>query len=295
MSLSFSIIGTGALGSALARALQANGYELSSLYNRTIPKAEKLARELGVESVNVFPDSDEDDPLGKVVFITVSDGVIREVSTRLSEYYGSLDGKIIVHCSGNETSSLLSNLRKRGALVAAFHPLQTFSEPTGSEDFKQIYFSLEGDRHALPVLEQVAEKLGAHTFRISEPAKPFLHAAAVMASNYLMVLLEGAGEVAALGDIDPSYARKALLPLAQTALEKATVQGPADALSGPIARGDVVTVKKHLDLLQNEDVLLTLYKKLGLKALEMAKGKGSISGEIYAELFELLNSTPGDR
>ncbi|MDZ7680122.1 MAG: NAD(P)-binding domain-containing protein [Fodinibius sp.] len=139
-----SIIGTGALGSALCRALVDRQFPVKSIFNRDRSLADQLADELGVEYSAAFPQSVEE--LGSITFLTVSDGAISEVAARISQLSDSFEGYTFVHCSGNESADLLDSLRAKGASVASFHPLQTFNSRSGPEDFRDIYFSIQGDR-----------------------------------------------------------------------------------------------------------------------------------------------------
>lgn len=271
MKPEISIIGTGALGSALARELSKKGFQLKSLFNRTVSEAEALGRQLKVELAGSFPSSEND--IGRLLFLTVPDDTIRDVVDQLANRIEDFTGLTVAHCSGNHTSNILEPLKKRGASTAAFHPIQTFTEGSKPGIFKDIYISLEGDDPAVGLLQEIAVALNSNPVPLSREAKPYLHAGAVMASNYLIALLEAAGKISEMGGVEPMVARKALMPLVKTALENASDSDLPDALSGPIARGDVDTVRKHLELLEPNPGLLSLYKQLGLRTLELARQK----------------------
>lgn len=282
MKPEITTIGTGALGATLARALHKNGYFIKSVFNRTVSEAEKLAGQLGVELTGSFPASAEE--TGALVFIAISDDAIREVAFKLSDKIVDFSGKTVVHCSGNETSAILDPLKKLKAVTAAFHPLQTFHKNSGADSFNDIYISLEGDEKAVHLLSGIANRLGSKVLPITPGAKPYLHAAAVMASNYLVALMEAAGEISGLGGIEQQQARKALMPLAKTALENTSASDLSAVLSGPVARGDVSTVEKHLKLLEHNPELLSLYKTLGLQTLKLARKNNRLTLEESEEL-----------
>ncbi|MDZ7694224.1 MAG: DUF2520 domain-containing protein [Balneolaceae bacterium] len=288
MCKTISIIGTGALGQALARALHDQAYQVVGLFNRTISSAERLAEELDTAVANTFPDSVSQ--LGEISFITVPDDAIAVVAEKLANQQWDLSNKVIVHCSGNESSELLNPLKECGAYVAAFHPLQTFNKNSSREIFGDIYISLEGERPAVEQLEDVVERLGAHSLILTPEAKSYLHAAAVMASNYLVTLLQLSGEIGELGGIDHHETRKALHKLIKTTVENGTAENLSDVLSGPIARGDLQTVQKHLDLLEQNKRLKSLYNQLGSETVRLASQKSSIPNEKMKQLLDLLNN-----
>ena len=277
-----SIIGTGALGSALAKAFSEQNITIHSAFNRSEASLKKLGEEVSFSISGDFPESIGQ--LGKLVFITVADDQIENVAKRLVILSDSFKGYTFLHCSGNKSSEVLGSLSEKGASVASFHPLQSVTRQSDANVFEGIYFDIQGDEDAVSLLGSLAEKLGAEWFEISAEAKPFLHAAAVMASNYFISLLKASSDIAALGEIDGSLARKAMLPLVQHTLENASENELSEALTGPIARGDAQTVNEHIQLLEHQPDLLALYKKLGMKALEVAE----IDDSTRKKLKELL-------
>lgn len=289
---SVSVIGTGALGTVLVKGLHQHGYTIHSLFNRHLRKAEALSREVNASYVSEFPERRSE--LGSLVFLTVQDSEIVSAAQQLTRLSGSFSGYLFVHCSGNESSIALRALKQRGADVAAFHPLQTFTSHSAPEDFYNSYFDVEGNAGAMDPLKEVARALGAHTLEISAESKAYLHAAAVMASNYLVSLLDASSRIAGLGDIPEQEALNALLPLVYKSIENVENRNPRSALSGPIKRGDLQTVKKHLNLLREDPALLSLYKQLGLHTLTMASGsKGKHSGK-YSQIQKLLENDADD-
>lgn len=283
-----SIIGTGALGSALAAALQGLGMSVRSIYNRTSSKSRILAEKLDVQQWGTFPGEAEE--LGRMIFLTVPDDSIAGVAEQLSLLQDDWSDHAVVHCSGSKPSAVLGVLNEKGAVTAAFHPLQTFTGASSPASFRGIYFSMEGNRNLLETLGELAERLEARTLEITAGGKRYLHAAAVMASNYLIALLHLSEQVAGLGGMDARQARRALLPLVRQSLEHAERGALSGALSGPVARGDSGTIQGHLELLEPDADLLLLYQKLGLQALKLAKQKGTLTPGQISELETLLST-----
>ncbi len=281
-----TIIGVGGLGNSLVRALSAAEIPIKSIFNRTADKAQNLADELDISISGSFPSDDYE--LGNLIFITVSDSAINNIAQRLAVILEDFNNKIFVHCSGNESASLLKGLKSKGGSIACLHPLQTFTKQSSASDFEDIYFSLQGDTSAFPQLKEIAQKLGADTLEVTEDQKSHLHAAAVMASNYLNTLLDAAVETAAVSDLAPEEAKKALMPLVKTTLQNIEVQSFEEALSGPIKRGDIPTVKHHLDLLKSQPELLTLYRILGLRTVKIARKNQRIDQDTARKLLNIL-------
>lgn len=239
-----TIVGPGRLGTALHSAFVEVGYEVSL-----------LGKDYG------------DHDFSRITFLTVPDSEILEVSKKLGMSSTSFTGKLVAHCSGALSSDILSNLEKRGALTACLHPLKAVSPTTRS--FEGIFFDLEGKEAAVIQLENIVQKIGAKSIRVSSEEKELLHISAVMASNYTVTLADLALRISASNKISDRELLDALLPLMNSSTENLGKLNPAEALTGPIARGDIQTVQKHLKLLQNKPELLAIYKHLGLLTLEL--------------------------
>lgn len=289
---SISIIGLGALGTALTKALAEHDIKVKSVFNCSGKKAQQIARRYDIPIASSFPT--RADELGELIFLTVPDGVIAETTQKLVDMEGSCSGKKVIHCSGNESAAVLSVLKEEGVRTASMHPLQTFNRHSGSGDFRNIYFSLQGDKELFPTLEVLAQTLGAKTLRVDEQQKAYLHAAAVMASNYLVTLLDAAAETGSLSGIDDHELREVLHPLIKTTFENASTGSFAETISGPIARGDIETVKKHLDLLSANKELRTFYAVLGLKTVNRAETTGKLEQAPAEKLRQLFNQARSD-
>lgn len=281
-----TIIGVGGLGHSLAKAFLAASIPIKSIFNRTQEKAKNLALDLKVDTWGSLPSSDSE--LGDLIFITVSDSAIAKVARQLADVSEDLTHKTIVHCSGNESATILQPLKEKGGYIASFHPLQTFTMHSKPLDYQDIYFSLQGDKNAFPQLNEIARKLDAHTLEVTEEQKSHLHAAAVIASNYLNTLLDTAVDTATASGLSQEKAKEALFPLVKTSLKNIESQSFEKALTGPIKRGDLETVKDHLHLLNDEPELLAIYKTLGQRTVTLARKSQNISSNTAKKLNHLL-------
>ncbi len=266
MDHTITIIGYGRLGQALERACLKAGFEVAHIYkNREeLHKMKKIS---------------------DLVFITPPDSEIAAVCEYLRFRFYELVGKTVAHCSGALPSDILLDLKEKGASIACFHPMQSITHKTKS--FKGITFDIEGDKKALKVLEEFANHIGANSLQVSSKQKEMLHVSAVMASNYLVTLAQLSSEISADSGLSPREVLDALLPLMNSTIDNLKEMNPSHALTGPIARGDVDTVERHVKFLKNRDKLLSIYKKMGVLTLDLVD-RDVVSIETRKKLFELL-------
>lgn len=266
-----SIIGTGAVGSALIKALHARGVFVSGLYNRTKSVADKLAGKVEAENTGVFPESLEF--LGHICFICVPDDVIKEIAQQLATLKGGYGKVAFVHTSGAKSASELNALQARGAKVASFHPLQTFDGTQKKNVFKKSYISLQGDEYLVKELQDLAEILEARYLVVDEKQKSGLHLSAVFSCNYLTALMDAARQSLNL-DAPGIDVTEVMNPLITQTWENITEKGVDESLTGPISRGDAGTVREHLDRLKVTPPLADLYARLGTFTLDIALRRG---------------------
>lgn len=281
-----SIIGAGGLGTVFAKTFLNKNVPVKSVFNRTEKKARELGELSAIETWGAFPSSPDD--LGELIFITVSDDAIEEVARRLSKLNGDFNARTFVHCSGILSADSLEPLKSKGATVASFHPLQTFTSHTQPDDFKDINFTMQGDEEAFPVLKELAQRLGAEAFEVTKEQKFHLHASATMASNYLTTLLDASVETGSRGGLTDDQVRKGLLPLIRTTLKNNEIHSSAEALTGPIKRGDIDTIEKHLTLLDDNPELRDLYCVLGLQTVKLAESSGHLDRTVIKNMREIL-------
>jgi predicted short-subunit dehydrogenase-like oxidoreductase (DUF2520 family) len=165
-----------------------------------------------------------------------------------------LAGAIVFHCSGALPSGHLSAASAAGALLASVHPIRSFADPAAvAAQFNGTFCGVEGDAAALAVLVPALEAIGARPVLIDAAAKTVYHAAAVFASNYLVTVLDAALRAYQAAGIAEPLAREMAQPLASEAMANVFRLGAATALSGPVARGDMVTVERQQRAVQDWD------------------------------------------
>jgi predicted short-subunit dehydrogenase-like oxidoreductase (DUF2520 family) len=185
------------------------------------------------------------DPPG-LVFICVGDRAIASVAADLARTF-ELGGVTLLHTSGLLTAETLAPGRDAGAEVASWHPLQSFPPlELGSVAWDGVPCAVEGDPGAVEVGFAVARDLGLRPWLIDPADKVRYHAAAAVAGNLTHVLVAAARDLLSGCGLPTAAAGHPLQPLVETALRAALTASDLDGLTGPLARGDLETVARHL-------------------------------------------------
>ncbi|MGP0017590.1 MAG: Rossmann-like and DUF2520 domain-containing protein [Candidatus Sulfotelmatobacter sp.] len=247
-----AIVGAGNFGSALALALQRAGYAIEAVIARarsdsisggSLKRAQKLAKKVGARATG-----DLSAVRAELIWFCVPDAEIVRVAKALAEKV-EWKGKVALHSSGALTSNELDALRRRGAAVASVHPLMTFvrgSRPS----FAGVSFAVEGDAAAVRVARRVVREVGGRAYSIRKKDKAAYHAWGTFASPLFTALLATGEQVAALAGVNRKAAKQRMIPILLQTLANYAALGPAGGFSGPIVRGDVDTVKRHLRVLR---------------------------------------------
>lgn len=282
--LKVGFIGAGTVGTALAIRLGASGYNVAVVASRTFASAEKLAKAVpGCRAVNNLQEVAD---AADLVFITTPDGAIGEVAGHLRWRRGIS----VVHCSGADSTAVLESARALGAQVGAFHPLQTFaSVKQAIDNLPGSTFAVEAAEPLRSTLKKMAEDLKGYSIELKAGDKVLYHASAVIACNYFVTLVKLSTDLWQKFGVPQKDAVRALVPLLKGTLNNIENVGIPNCLTGPIARGDVGTVRKHLAALdKSAPAVAKIYRELGLETVPISIDKGKISDNAAAELTELL-------
>lgn len=282
---SITIIGTGAVGSALENFFNDYGFKIMSTWNSR--EGSVFSDEKGEFQNFKRRLPQHDNEIGELVFITTPDDLISKIARNLSDCDISWKQKTVVHCSGNLNTDELSDLADRGAKTVSMHPIQTFKKGDRKDRFNNVYISLQGDPEAKEQLQPLIEKMGAVSISLDKTQKRILHIAAVMASNYLVALMFSAEKL--LKDAGLENGFNSLETLVHQTISNVFEKGPENALTGPISRGDSESVQTHLKELRGKEQE-NVYKALGHEALKIAEKSGDLSHKQVDELKQLLNN-----
>ena len=288
MTTSFAIIGCGRVGTALARHLSNAGYKPAGCASRTRESALNAAKAAGAEDA-VYDEVGAAAAKAEVVLITTSDQAIAATCQSIAENAGFKQNAAVLHCSGALSSNILSPAHQRGAAIGSMHPLQSFAAVTEENPFVGIKMAIEGEAGAVAQAWKMAEALGADPISIRTEGKTLYHAAAVVASNYLVTLLRLSFDLLKASGVPESEAYGVLKPLIGGTLKNVEQVGIPEALTGPVARGDVATVADHLAAIRKlSPEAADLYTRLGLATIDIATAKGTLSQAAADELIKLF-------
>lgn len=284
--VSTAIIGAGRLGASLADALLLAGYRVTHLAGRDLDGTARVAASLSGPVVVCSPG--EAVAAADLAFLTVPDDAIEEVAGDMPWRAGQW----VAHCSGASGLDVLSAASDAGAVVGCFHPLQSFpSRAPDAGRFRGVAIGIEAVAPLSNMLEAIARDIGGRTVRLEGVDRALYHAAAVFASNDVVALMSAAARTWALAGLPQGSAREALAPLMLGAAHNVAGAELAQALTGPIARGDIGTVQRHMEALAGSPELQALYSALARELLMLPLGH---SGETRTALAGLIATHSGD-
>lgn len=273
-TIKIGFIGPGKVGVSLGRYFTHKGLILSGFYgtnSKTTTDAAEITKSKFYDNIqDIIKDSD-------ILFITTPDDIISIIDKELSKF--DLKNKSICHASGSLKSNVLCNAKQSGALVYSIHPIYAFSNKnTDLKDMETIYFSIEGDYFDVEnsLLVQVIKIIGNKYFLRDAESSSIYHLANVLVSNLTLSLLDiGTSYLKKLG-LEEKEALQAIKPLVQGNIESIVKKGFVNSLTGPVLRGDITTIEKHLSVLEKKDE--ALYKSLSLNLLNLVAKREDNTG-----------------
>jgi predicted short-subunit dehydrogenase-like oxidoreductase (DUF2520 family) len=292
------ILGPGRMGLALGSALRAaRGVDHITYFGRGM---EPPPHPIFEPSANDQPDWELPPPVEyrmvpasvpertTILLLAVPDAALAEVAYEATRFGAPPPGCVALHLSGTLSADVLAPLHHAGYATGSLHPLQAVADPwLAGERLHGITFTLAGEPAAIAAGRRIASALGGSTLVIAPALRPLYHAAAVLGSNYLVGLIGAAVRVLGQAGVSEEDALRALVPLLRGTIENVAQLGVPAALTGPIARGDIDTVRLHLARLSPRE--RTLYSALGLELLELARAAG-LPEQRADELEALLTS-----
>jgi predicted short-subunit dehydrogenase-like oxidoreductase (DUF2520 family) len=281
-----AVIGAGRVGTAIGAILSSIGYRVVSVYD-----TKRGAMERAAVLADSRPSGSPGDAAREadIVLITTSDDAIEEACISVADSGIDVGGKVFVHMSGALGLEALRAAAGRGAKAVSIHPLQTFADVDGA--MRTLPGSTFGVT-CLPEMDEWAmsfvEDLGGRAMMVREADKTLYHAAAVVACN-LLTMVEGAAlQIYYRLGLGRVQALSASIPLIRATVDNIERLGPAAALTGPLARGDVSTIRAHLEALASEPELERLYRAVSLWGLNLVIERGELDHGTVEEMRRLL-------
>jgi predicted short-subunit dehydrogenase-like oxidoreductase (DUF2520 family) len=276
-------IGAGRVGTGLALAFARAGYKVVAVASRSAASTRKLARRVPGARACATPQEAADG--ADLVFLTVPDDAIGSVAAVVRWRTGSA----CVHCSGAGDLDLLRKAAEDGARVGGFHPLRMFGEPGKSYELRGCAIAVAGAEPLAGELERLARSIGARALRLPEGGRALYHAAANFSGAFAIALIHETIALWSRLGIAEGDAKRALLPLLRGSVDNFEKLGAPGALGSVIARGDVGTIRRHLDALaKTAPESLELYRLLSLRTIPLAIAKGTLAPAVATEIAALL-------
>ena len=283
MSERVFIVGAGQVGRGLYRAFRGSGIEVLGLHGRR--------HTAWTTSTGAIPSliSDANTIVLAVRDHQIEDSIVELLDHRSHNHKPRLaTGTVVLHTSGSAEPELLPRLAEKGLAGGTFHPLIPFANPERvPELLKKAWIGIDGDDLARSTSRRLAGHIGARTLEIPAGGKPLYHAAAVMSSNFPVVLAEIASELFVTLGVPERSAQQAVNGLMDAAVSNLAEHSPAEALTGPVVRGEAETLLHHLAALRSHAEARAVYKRLSLAALAIAAQRG-VPPETIAEMQRVL-------
>lgn len=289
--LRVAIVGGGKVGSVLGRVLAEEGVKITAVVSRSRSSAARAGRFIGCRNASTaltaIPAETD------IVLIATPHEVVADVARTLAQLEG-LDFRrlAVCHASGMLTAAVLEPLASRGAAVFSFHPLQTFPRDFPPLDIlpsaRGIFYGVDGPPRGIRQARRFASVLRGRVLLVPPEMREFYHAACVIASNHLTTML---AQVESMYRVLRPHERNfygVFRPILEATMANIASGGPAAALSGPIARGGLETVARHLEAVARyTPELMPYYTRMSLETVRLAVAKGSLT-PARKEALELL-------
>jgi predicted short-subunit dehydrogenase-like oxidoreductase (DUF2520 family) len=288
MKRRLALIGPGRVGQTVVRLLAEAGHEVCAIISRDQARAVAAARFAGCPGTATTDLSRARE--AQIVLIALPDDHIGEMAARLRRSGYLAPGAVLVHFSGIHPASILLGEEGPPLHALSIHPLQTFADSVmGVRNLPGSPCAVEGEEALLPLAEALVTDMGGIPLRLTAEEKPLYHAAACLASNYLVTLVDAAAEILAGCGFGREEAFRLLSPLLRGTGMNLAALGPTLALTGPIARGDLHTVRKHLKALEGRPAdLQEIYRVMGRKTVQLAWRKGTLDPKAGEKILDLL-------
>lgn len=282
-----AVIGAGAAGRVLALRLADHGYPVRAVLSRTAASAEALAELVGAPVAADRLDRLPDDV--RLVVLTAPDGALAGLAETLVEKAHAWGETVVLHASGALAADVLAPLAAAGATTLAFHPLQALTPGADGAALDGATVGLEGTPRAVAAGIELAAGLGLRYLVTEAADRPRYHLAATMASNFLVTLVGMVQEALASIGLEGERAYAVIEPLLRGTLDNLAAASPEAALTGPVARGDLGTLKEHgLALRAHLPQLVPAYAALSVETVRLAVRSGRLSPEQAEDVLALM-------
>ena len=284
-ALRIGFVGVGRLGTALAWSFAQRELRVFAVTSMVAADAQKLAA--SIEGCAVLPSAQQVVDGCDLVFVTTPDDAI--AATAASARWRR--DVFAVHCSGVTDVSALDAAARGGAVTGGFHPMQTFGDPAAAvRSLPGCTITIEAPEPLNATLVAIAQRLECRVNRLPPGMRGCYHAAAGYTSQFINALFAEAARIWQSWGASEEDAVRALLPLARGTLASIESAGLADGMPGPVSRGDIGSIEKHVAALAplGPDVL-EFYRVVCDRTIPLGMRRGAIDGAAAARLREILD------
>jgi predicted short-subunit dehydrogenase-like oxidoreductase (DUF2520 family) len=286
--LTVGVIGTGRVGSALGAALARAGHRLVAA-----SAVSQASRERARQYLPGVPLTQPADAVARaeLVLLTVPDDALPGLVAGLASTGAELSGRMLVHTCGRYGIQVLAPATDRGALPLALHPVMTFTgRPDDIDRLAGISFGVTAPDKLRLAAEALVIEMGGEPVFIREEHRGLYHAALASAANHLVGLVTEASDL--LGTVGVANPGRMLSPLLFAALDNALRLGDA-GLTGPVVRGDVDTVARHVEVLgATSPRALGAYQALARLIASRSLDAGLLAPSDAQRMLDVLSSAP---
>jgi len=290
---SIAIVGLGKVGTAVGFLLRSAGYTIVAVAGRS---ASSIEQALPYTKGEAFLSPSDAASRAECILITTGDDDIAPVCEEIVKGGGVEPNNKVIHMSGAGGLDLLDAARRAGAHIASIHPIQSFADVKGAiESIPGSTFGITADNEIKNWAVKMVRDLGGTPFFVPESDKPLYHAAACMASNYLVTLMHTVECIYTSLGLTGEEAFHAFWPLVKGTIKNIEMKGTIQSLTGPISRGDVGTIEKHLQAFREKlPAFLTAYSAMGILTADLGLNKKTLPTDRAEIIKKLLKGGQKD-
>ncbi|WP_101774073.1 Rossmann-like and DUF2520 domain-containing protein [Peptostreptococcus faecalis] len=283
--IKIGFIGAGKVGVSLGKYFsEVEDLSIVGYYSRSVESSSYAAKVTNSAQYNNLEKLIEK---SNILIITTPDDAIKDIWSQVSSI--NIQNKVICHCSGSLSSETFFDISEKNAYACSFHPLMAINSKEYSyKELGDAFFTVEGDKYAVEIIENIFKKTNNDYKVINTSEKTRYHISSVFISNFMLALGNVSLKLLKEYGFDEKSGLEALNSLAMGNIKKFFEKGPSEALTGPIERNDLGTVKRHLDALSSEeyDRIEKIYRLMSLELVDIASNKNH--EKDYENLKNLL-------
>ncbi|MBK9333922.1 MAG: DUF2520 domain-containing protein [Ignavibacteria bacterium] len=292
MNKNVYIIGSGNAGSAFAFELSGIGYKVNFLTDRNKENIESVSGKLlpletSVKTEGKFIEASD------IVLICVQDRFVKDVINDIISTGVNISNKYFIHTSGSLSSQIFPENEFRNSYTGSMHPVQTFAKLSTDNNkyLSGIYFGIEGKSECLSLMKDIISDLRSEFLEIPPDKKYIYHSACVVASNFLVTLMNISAELLASIGIEKSRSFEIFKPIVMKTIDNISENGLVNSLTGPFERNDIETISNQLNSIYRElPSLIPFYTLLGMETVKIAFRKETLNLNNVISMLDLMNT-----